>query len=364
MSVQASLIPEIEDVLLHGTAEKRSETLRRITNLFLAEAGRYSEDHVGLFDDVLGRLIDEIETKALAELSRRLAPVDNAPPGVVRRLAKNDDIEVAWPVLRRSLRLGEADLLDIARTRGQGHLLAISRRPAIGEAVTDVLVDRGDQEVIRSVAGNRSARLSETSFSALVKRAQHDGVLAEHVGRRPDISPHLFRELVMKATDVVRERLLASARPETQAEIRRVLAMISEELNAEVKPRDYGPAQRAVLALHHEGQLNENKLAEFAKAGRFEHTVAALSALCAVAVNVIDRLICGDRPDPILILCKSAGFGWPTARLLIEVRPKGQGTSAVGLEDALANFERLSRSTALRVVRFWQARPAEARQAS
>src|SRR5262245_27858739 len=354
MSARASLIPELEDVLQHGSAKKRTEALHRITDLFLQGASEFGDEHVALFDDVLGRLIDEIEAKARAELSRRLAPVDNAPADVVRRLAKDDDITVAGPVLLRSPRLRESDLLDIANTKGQDHLLAIAARRSIGEAVTDVLVRRGDREVVRSVAGNRGARLSEASFSALVKRAEQDGQLAEHVGQRPDIPPHLFRELVMKATDVVRRRLLAGARPETQAEIRRVLAMISDELNSQAKPRDYHAAQRVVLALHQEGKLDEPKLVAFATEGKFEETVAALSALCAVPIAAIDRLMGGERPDPSLILCKALGYGWPTARAVIVACPHGKSAA---MDDAQANFDRLSRATAQRVVRFWQARP-------
>jgi len=360
MSARASLIPELEDVLQRGSAKKRTETLHRITDLFLQGANEYSDEHVALFDDVLGRLIEEIEAKARAELSRRLAPVENAPPEVVRQLAKDDDITIAGPVLLRSPRLREADLLDIANTKGQDHLLAISARRSIGEAVTDVLVRRGDREVVRSVAGNRGARLSDASFSALVKRAEQDGVLAEHVGQRPDIPPHLFRELVMKATDVVRRRLLAGARPETQAEIRRVLEMISEELNAEMKPRDYQGAQRTVIAMHQEGKLDERALVEFAKSSKFEETVATLSALCAVPIEAIDRLMSGERPDPALILCKALGFGWPTARAVILANAGGKG-GGPSIDDAQANFERLSRPTAQRVVRFWQARPTDGR---
>src|SRR5262249_7367786 len=143
MSARASLIPELEDVLQRGSAKKRTETLHRITDLFLQGVDGFSDEHVALFDDVLVHLIETIEAKARAELSRRLAPIDNAPPEVVRKLAEDDDIAVAGPILLRSPRLREADLLDIANTKGRDHLLAISARRSIGEAVTDVLVRRG-----------------------------------------------------------------------------------------------------------------------------------------------------------------------------------------------------------------------------
>jgi uncharacterized protein (DUF2336 family) len=356
-----SLIPELEDVIQHGSPERRAETLKRITAYFLDGAGRFNEDHVRLFDEVFSRLIAEIETKARSELSNRLAPVGNAPAEVVRQLAKDDDIAVAGPVLTQSPRLAETDLLNIAQTKSQAHLLAISARRGIAEPLTDVLVRRGDREVVHSVADNRDARISNDSFSTLVDRAGSDGVLAEKVGLRPDIPPRLFRDLLLKATEVVQQRLFASAKPETQAEIRRVLAKISHEVAAKAAPRDYSAAQRTVEALKREGKLNEAALVDFAGRGQYEETVAALASLCAVPIEVVDRLMGGDRPDPVLILCKSAGWGWPTVKTIIMARTGG--TSSQGLDTAYANFERLSPTTAQRVMRFWQLRPEERRRA-
>jgi len=354
MGAPVSLLPELEDVVQHGSAEKRAETLRRITTLFLDGAGAFSNEHVGLFDDVIGYLIEEIEAKALAELARRLAPVPNAPEGVVRTLAENDDIAVAGPVLKQA-RLDDPELMQIAESKSQAHLLALSERTSVSEALADILVTRGDREVARSIATNQKAHLSENAFSTLVKRAEQDGVLAEKVGLRTDIPPRLFRQLLMQASDVVQKRLLAQAKPETQAEIRRVLAKVTDEVAARASPRNYTTALAAVRALHKERKLSEADIAEYAKSGRYEETIAALATLCAVPVEVVDRLMAGERADPVLILARSAGFGWPTVREVINARP-GPKPSPATLDAAYENFERLTAATAQRVVRFWQVR--------
>ena len=359
MNATASLIPELENVIQRGSPERCAEMLSRITTLFVDGANGFNENHIGLFDDVLCQLVTEIETKARGELARRLAPIANAPSGLVRQLAHDNDISVAGPVLKQSMRLDESDLLDIAETKGQAHLRAISGREGIGEAVTDVLIRRGDQDVVRGVADNSTARISNDAFSALVNRAEKDVVLAEKVGLRQDIPAHLFRDLLMRATDVVQRRLLATARPETQEEIRRVLAKISMELNDSAAPRDYSSAQRTVLVLHQSGRLGENELAEFAKEHKYEETVATLSALCGVPIDAVDRLTGGERPDPVLILCKAVGFGWPTVRAIIAAQANGKAISSQALDAAYANYERLSPSTAQRVVRFWQVRQAQ-----
>jgi uncharacterized protein (DUF2336 family) len=363
MSAAPSLIPELEDIVQHGSPRRRAQALRRITALFLDGASLFNEDHVRLFDDVFNRLIDEIESKARAELSHCLAPLGNAPGELIGRLARDDDISVAGPVLRQSRRLAENDLVEIAETKSQAHLLAISSRAGIAEPVTDVLVRRGDHAVARRIAENRGARLSDGSFTVLVARSDGDDVLAERVGQRPDIPPPLFRALLLRATAVVQQRLFSSATPEIQAEIRSVLARVSKEVGTKAAPRDYAEAQRTVAALRLRGELNEGQILDFAKACKYEEMVAGLADLSAVPIDVVDRLMGGERPDPILILCKSIGWGWPTARAIIGARLGRKANSSQGLDTAYSNFERLTTATAARVIRFWQMGPLGSRKA-
>jgi uncharacterized protein (DUF2336 family) len=356
MTAQPSLIPEIEAALKRGSPKRRLETLGRITDLFLDGAEHLSEEQVALFDDVIGWLIVEIETKALADVAKRLAPVANAPATVVRSLARHDDIAIAGPLLQQSKRLEEADLINIASVQGQGHLIAISRRAEVGEAVTDVLVRRGDHEVVRTVVNNQAARFSETGFAALVKRADHDDVLAVQVGRRGDIPAPLFRKLVMQATEVVQARLLATAPPERQAELRRALAKAADEVAARgTRPRDYSAARERVAALEREGRLREDGVMEVARAGKLEETVAALAALCRVPTDVVERLIIGGRPDPVLILCKAMQFRWPTVAAVLSLRFAARSPT---MDAARAQYDQLSATTARRVLHFWKTRPA------
>ena len=328
MGAPASLLPELEDVVQHGSAEKRAETLRRITTLFLDGAPAFSNDHVALFDDVIGYLIEEIEAKALAELARRLAPVPNAP----RRRRAHARRERRYRGGRPGAQAGAARRSRTDRrspqSKSQAHLLALSERTTSARRWPRYWSTRGDREVARSIATNQKAQLSDNAFSTLVKRAEQDGVLAEKVGLRTDIPPRLFRQLLMQASDVVQKRLLAQAKPETQAEIRRVLAKVTDEVAATASPRNYTAALAAVRALHKERKLTEADIVEYAKSGRYEETIAALATLCAVPVEVVDRLMGGERADPVLILARSAGFGWPTVREVISCAAGRQAVAA------------------------------------
>ena len=171
-STSESLLDELQTTLTHGTVARRVETLRRVTDLFINGAVDYSNEQIELFDDVFQCLIHHIETSAKVLLANRLAPIDTAPPLTIRALAFDDLIEVAAPVLSRSERLDDEALIETARSKSQAHLMAISTRRVLSGAVTDVLVLRGNDEVIQSTVNNPGAEFSERGFTRLVSRAE------------------------------------------------------------------------------------------------------------------------------------------------------------------------------------------------
>jgi uncharacterized protein (DUF2336 family) len=211
-----SIVAELEDAVRSGSSERRITTLRRVTDLFLHGGERLNEDQVKVFDDVLCVLIARVESRARAELGARLAPIDNAPFEVIQHLARDNEIAVAGSVLAKSSRLRTSDLVEIASTRGQDHLLAISGRTNLPEAVTDVIVDRGERTVIRKLANNASARFPDAGYSNIVARADADDELTEILGLRIDLPRKFLRELLRRATDAVRARLALSRRPNSR----------------------------------------------------------------------------------------------------------------------------------------------------
>ena len=241
--------------------------------------------------------------------------------------------------------------------KGQGHLLAISERSALSPDLTDVIVRRGDRETVRRAAGNAGALFSQTGYSTLIKRAGHDGVLTLTVGQRDDLSAPQLKDLLTGSIDIVRRRLFEVVKPERQVAIKQAMSEISGVPERVESRRDFAPAQRAILALHGAGELNESALLGFAKEHKYEELVAALSAMSKVKIATLDRLVAGDRHDPILIVGKAIGLEWATVRALILLRlGPSRVASPTDIENARVNFTRLMPSTAERVVNFWQAR--------
>ena len=362
MTTQPSLVDDLEDKVQGGSSEKRAVMLRRITDLFVANAARVTDEHAAVFDDVFELLIKEIEDKAMLELSTRMSSVDNAPERLIRRLANDDSIEISGPVLAQSSQLGERDLIEIARTKGQAHLAAIAGRVQIDERVTEVLVQRGDMTVARKVAANGGARFSDSSLRSLVDRATDDSDLANAVARRRELPPQMFRHLLTRATDQVRQRLLDTARPGTQKAINNILAEISLNVEkAATSRRNYSAAQQAIREQQKQGGVTAEMLVASAKALKIEEMVVVLSTLTGVSVEVIDRFLDDASDDPLLILCKAIDLEWNSAAAVLAGKlglPKLRESRA---EASNKKYRKLTTYSAQRVLRFWQAREKVAR---
>ena len=362
----SSLIDELEDAIASGSPEKRENSLWRVIDLFMDGSGRYSDEQVALFDDVILKLAAEIETKAKAKLSQRLAPVADAPVKVVRTLASDDDSTVAVPVLTQSARLSDEDLVAMASTKGQAHLNAIASRTSLSAAVTDVLIDRGDQQVVRSVAKNAGARFSDAGFGKLVARAHSDETLAIRVGVRPDIPRHHFLKLLETASASVCAKLEA-ANPQRAAAVHDAIAEIASKLRSELRNAspDHAIARAQVEKLHQLGRLGEADVYDFARERKFEQTTVALSLLCGVPVDVVERALLDDNADMVLILIRAAQCSWTTAKAILLMQAADRGIAAQDLDRALRSFQRLGTDTAKRVLDFYHLRSqSEAEEAS
>ena len=353
MSLAKSYLEDLDDAISRGTEESRTRALWHATDLLIK--GRYSDEEILTFGNVIGRLADEIEVEVRAQLSERLAHFDGAPVNVIRKLACDDAIEVARPVLESSSRLDDETLIASAKT--QGHLLAISRRKSIGESVTDVLVTRGDQAVMNSVAGNAGARFSGTSLLHMVKRAEGDSILAEQLGLRKDIPRHLFQQLIAKASDDVRQRL-EHERPEMCGQIGSSVVDVTGSLQSMFGPvsRSHFVAKRLVTAQFREGNLNEDSIAGYALAHRLEEVTIGMSLLCALPIDVIERALVDRNREMLLVLAKALDFNWSTTMALLFLGAKDHRMTARELTDFEREFGRINVATSRSVLSFYQSR--------
>lgn len=337
MKFTLALMSELEDALQNGAPERRVDMLRRITDLFLNDADRLNEAQVGVFDEILTHLARRIEERVLSQISLKFAPVRNAPKNMMSLLANDDNIAVAGPVLAQSDRIAEGDLIEIAKSKGQTHLLAIAIRAQLSESITDILIERGDKRVMGKLARNAGARFSQGGYKIIVGRAEGDDELTENLGLRVDIPLPLLKQLLMRATNLVRSRLLAAADPEKQKQIQAAMMSVAEELGlGAFGYRDLAAAEGIVKRLNREGKLNERALMGFAQQRKLDEVCATLALFSNAPVDFIATLLQDDHHVGLLVACKAAKLGWPAVDAIL-----GAGFSYHGLKgEALTDVER------------------------
>jgi len=348
-----SLLDELQTTLAHGTVARRVETLRRVTDLFINGAVDYSDQQIGLFDDVFQCLMEHIETSAKALLANRLSTIDSAPPLTIRALAFDDLIEVAAPVLSRSERLDDEVLVETALNKSQAHLMAISTRRVLSGAVTDVLVQRGNDEVVQSTVNNPGAEFSENGFTRLVDRAENDDNLATCLGMRPTIPRHVYLKLLAKASATVRERL-AAANPPLAEDVPTAVREATQRVRfaPSAITRETEIAHALVKSLHEDGRLDEHQVTSFAEAGKFDEANASIAALANVPVAIAENMMVETRAEGVMILAKVSAMSWSTVRAIINMRDSLSGGEPTDLQACKATYERLRPSTAQQVLRF------------
>ena len=357
MNAQNDLLAQLEVGLASKDLSRRAEVLSRVTDLFVQGSGSFSQDQVELFDQVMSRLVEHAELALRAELSRRLAPTPDAPAGVLRRLAFDDAIEVAGPVLHQSERLDDVLLVENAKTRSQQHLLAISGRRTLSEPVTDVLVVRGDRAVVVNTARNSGASFSSAGLSTLADKSRDDAEVAQCLWSRRDIPHQTLVRIFVEASEATRTALEARD-PRQAVAIRSAVAAATEvmQVKARTQSSEHEQARSVVAALHAAGQLNDERLLAFVNEGAFDKAAVSLSLMCDLPIGLIERCLVQNRTEQILVLAKAINLSWPTTSALILLQAGSGGISREQLDQCFISFSRMQAKTARTAMQFYRMR--------
>ena len=212
------------------------------------------------------------------------------------------------------------------------------------------MVTRGNIEVLRTLASNPGAAISDLGFAVLVKKSTDDDWLSERVARRIDIPEHHLRELISKASGIVRQRLMADS-PELSETIKEILP---DSAPAAGTPKDYRTAELVVRSR----SLTEEVVHEFAKAKKLEEIIVSISQLSGLSADEIDRLFSGAWSSPVAVILKAIGFRLATVESIYRSRLSSGAVVQNDLSQVMAEFIALRRPTAERIMRFYCARKA------
>jgi len=340
------------------SSDRRRELLREITDLFLAQPAEAMDPaQAALFDEVMQRIASEMEATVRAELARRLAPAPAALPRLLNDLG-GDEIAVAEPVLRQASGFRDEDLLRLARSKGQDHLRAISQREVVPEAVSEAIVERGDDTTLGVLLRNEGAALSRQASEAAVDRAQANPELHAAVVERKSLPPDLLNEMYFVVEAQLRARIMArNAEIDPQA-LEAALQVGRRRLADRdgVSPPDLAEAETHVEMLRQKGELTPKVLAGFLRKGEHTRFTVALARLADIEFHTAQRILDGQRVDPLAIVCKAAGFD-RALFLTFVVLMLNSDANALGRAQEYGDlYTQLSPDAASRAIRFWRLR--------
>jgi uncharacterized protein (DUF2336 family) len=346
----------LADGLSGHMVRERGRVLRQTADLFLRKSASYSSQHVELFDSVMLKLLDHVDREVREYLSDRFASLDYAPPGVVRHLANDDAIAVAGPVLQQSPCLDEEFLVGCAKCKSQDHLAAMSLRPTIGHQLSDVLIEKGNDQVVLNLAKNSGARLSDHGYSLMVDRARDSQQLACAVFNRADIPRQHMLALFKKASAAVRKELELEAGRKAEGTFE-ALKLASQRLQETTQEdsRRYANARLRIAALRQAGRLSEKEILAFARHGEFEEVVIAISELCGLPEAQMERLIVEETCDRLFIVSRAIGLSWPCVRHLLLMN-SAKPRSPEQLEHLMATYNAIPRGSAAKTLQVHQLR--------
>ncbi|MBD8890611.1 DUF2336 domain-containing protein [Roseibium litorale] len=338
-----------------STGQSRSaELARHVATLFAFTSDRCSDAQVQTYDGVLLRLIGMVEVEVRRYVAEQLASLKRGPGATIRSLAE-DEISVAGPILRESPVLADADLLEIAEKNGSGHLFAIAQRGSLSSGVTDVLVERGDLQVKRQLAGNAGAAFSDETLMRLIGEGAADATIQLSLSDRGDLAEHHIRKLVSVASDEVRRKLLGQGETNQADRLGDVNDVVAQRITNEywLSRYDFETACKRVLLLGKRGMVNEASLRRFAAEDAFPEAVACFAWMVRCGVEEASHWMVRADPEPFVVVARAAGLSAITVSSLLSVGPWRQRLTPEARAEAMRVFERMSTGEAKRRIAHW-----------
>jgi uncharacterized protein (DUF2336 family) len=339
---------------------QRRELLREVTDLFFETSGARNDRETDLFGDVLQLVAAEMQEGVLAELAERFADADDAPVGLMRDLA-NHVFEVAAPVLTRSKALDEQTLLAIVGDGSQQHIKAVAQRETVSEALSDAVVQFGDDHAIDALMRNEGADVSRTSMEAAVDRARRNALLHEAVVTRRDLPLDLLNDMYFVVESSLREQIMQRNASVDSAALDAALAKARERLKRTVGDLS-AEAKNAMSFIQSKkaaGELNARMLVSLYREAKQMHFLYGLAEITNVDHETVANILERRDVDALAMLCRAAAVERPLF-VTLAVLTCGGEQAMTRAEEFGRMYNQVPVEAAQRAVRFFKMRKAAA----
>lgn len=357
MNDSRSKLERLVELAHETSSERRRELLRDITDIFLEDPTSYSNTESQFFGEIMGKVAYDLERQVREELAEKLAEEAAAPPDLIKRLA-GDEITVARPVIKSSPVLKQTDLIEIAETRGQEHMAAMTARTDISEQLSDVLVNKGDDRVVEGLVRNHTARIGDDTMKKVVARSETSSSLQAPLVERPDLPAELMKDMLAFVTEDLKARILQQTNMVNSEKLDQMLEDVGAKIGADngARKANRSKPELVIKELVENGQLDEARLVEMARQRMVPELICGLAHLAELDIPSTRRALMDRTGEGLAIVCKSCGFSQTTFSTLVnQVWPDSEHSIEQSCA-LIALYNKVTPEIAQRVMRFWRVR--------
>lgn len=335
--------------------EGRQKLLREVTDMFMESSDTLNEREISYFGEIMTGIVGQVETMVRQHLSETISSVSNAPHDLILSLA-NDELDVAFSVLQNSEVLQDNDLVEIAEKRSQEHLNAIAQRAAVDESITDVLVKKGNETVLGTLAGNIGAHFSRGGMETIVERAKDNDNLELSLVKRKDIPSDLAQDVFWRVSTAMREKILSASEELDESQVDELFQK-AEEWFAEQKGKGVlDPAEKFIVRKEKMDQLDEGLLLTQARQDKLPEFIAGLGRLANINTDIVRQAVFDPESEKLAIICKAAEIDFDVFGEFIYCINLNAETEEKDMEALLGVYKRFDTKTAQRTLRFLRTR--------
>ncbi|MES0879592.1 DUF2336 domain-containing protein [Roseibium sp. SCP14] len=350
------MIDDLLSLAKESTPEKRHQLVEHVTDLFVTGADSYQTEEITLFNTVLESMLPTMEPEQKKEVSEQLAPIDSTSHKVASTLAR-EEIDIARPMLTSSNALKSEDILQLAKTMGQGHLLAISKREHLEAKVTDVLLERGESPVKRSVAANSGAEFSDWGSRLLIKLAERDDKIRDALMERSDITEDEYEKLIsqMPAQQQAKVRQM---RADNEALVRDLFHEASKVVaSSKLERKATRINAKATLKEIRAGQRSLSKaITKLSLSNNLFDICFLLAEMAGLEQKYVTNVMVRYDATGIAVLCRAMGVENNDYASLCRARAMHNKQPQSTVENWIDNYKSLSDKDARRLLSFMKIR--------
>ncbi|MCH7864190.1 MAG: DUF2336 domain-containing protein [Proteobacteria bacterium] len=355
MANKLAHLESLARLTMENSDEGRQKLLREVTDMFMESPETLNEREIAYFGEIMNGMVGQVETMVRQHLSETISSVSNAPHDLILSLA-NDELDVAFSVLQNSEVLQDNDLVEIVEKRSQEHLNAIAQRAMVGETITDVLVKKGDDTVLGTLAGNNGAQFSRGGMETIVERARDNDDLELSLVKRKDVPADLAQDVFWRVSSAMREKILSQNEELDESQVDELFQEAEKWFSEQKGKTPLNQAEKFIIRKEKLGQLDAGLLLSLIRQDKIPEFVAGLGRLININTDIVRQAVFDPESEKLAIICKAAEIDFDVFGEYIYCINLNEETEEKDMDALLGVYKRVDTKIAQRTLRFLRTR--------